>query len=129
MARLAHGPGGGCKKIVGLSATILLAAIMLFVTPEDAYASDTGSWADSDGYVPIYSVCYATNEVGYYNYSWDAYGVYGEILINDCALDRLGAGPMDRQRVIAHELGHSRGLPHSSDPYDVMYPIFTPTGT
>lgn len=111
--------------MVGLLAAVAVAAIMA----EGASASSGSSVADSDGYVPIYSVCYDGYEVGYYEWYSDGYAVYGTVYINDCALDRLGAGPYDRERVVAHELGHSRGLLHSSDPNNYMYPYYTITGT
>jgi len=64
-------------------------------------------------------------------YSWtnDGFATYGEILIDDCALDAMGAGPEDRERVLAHERGHANGLLHSDNPDDLMYPVVPITGT
>jgi Matrixin len=108
---------------------LVLAAGVAAVAAGEADASSTYGYADSDGYVPIYSVCWAGYEVGAYDWYFDGYAVYGTIYINDCALARLGAGPYDRQQVVAHELGHSRGLPHSYDPNSYMYYWLTVTGT
>ena len=129
--------------------------------------------ADSDGNVPVVSVCfgaqqdasggqytgeqqyveaqpaaqqYATNQYdagvqyatgGQYSseqlalYNWynDGYATYGTISIDDCALDAMGAGPGDRERVLAHERGHANGLLHSDNPDDIMYPVVDITGS
>ena len=111
--------------LVGLLMAVAVAAAM----PERAEASYVGWWADSDGYVPVYSACYPGVELAYYDVYYDGYAVYGTIYINDCALARLGAGPYDRQRTIAHEMGHAQGLPHSPDPNSLMYWWYDITGT
>ncbi len=121
--------GMALRSLKLLVASLLAAVAVAAVMADGASASSGSSVADSDGYVPTYSVCYAGYEVGYYEWYSDGYAVYGAIYINDCALTRLGAGPYDRQQVVAHELGHSRGLLHSSDPYSYMYPYYTITGT
>ena len=79
-----------------------------------------GGLVDSDGKVPIESVCYPNAE-------WLAQTggsvlrdadtlrvveVRHRIEINDCRLRKLGAGPRDRERVIAHERAHARGWDH-----------------
>jgi hypothetical protein len=110
--------------LVGLLAAVAAAAVMA----QGAEAS-AGGWADSDGYVPVYSACYPGVELGYYEAYYDGYAVYGTVYVNDCALARLGAGPYDRQRVIDHEMGHARGLPDSADPNSIMYWYYEVTGT
>lgn len=123
-------PVEAARRALKLSvASLLAAATMVVAAPGEADASYTGGWVDSDGYVPVYSTCYAGYEVGSYSWYSDGYTVSGTIYVNDCALQSLGAGPNDRARVIAHEQGHAAGLPHSYDPNDIMYPVTSMTGT
>lgn len=117
--------GGGLSRRLKLSAAALVAAAGVGL----AASGEAEAMADSDGYVPVYSTCDASSQVGYYTWYSDGYTVQGTIYINDCALQRLGAGPNDRQRVLQHEWGHAAGLPHSSDPSSYMYPYTTITGT
>ena len=116
------------RKVKLLALALLTAAAIAAVTPERAEAS-YGSWADSDGHVPVYSACYPGVELGYYEWYYDGYAVYGTVYVNDCALARLGAGPNDRQHVIDHEMGHAGGLTHSPDPDSYMYWYYDITGT
>lgn len=109
------------------TAGLLAAGALAVAAPGAADAHPIS--ADSDGYVPVYSTCAPGNWVGNYYWYNDGYATYGTITINDCALQRLGAGPNDRQRVLDHEWGHAIGLPHSSDPSDLMYPVMYVTGT
>jgi len=92
-------------------------------------------FADSDGYVPVYEVCLPEDPSlgdiggGYLPLDDSFGGVEGVIVVNVCALAELGAGPNDIDYVIAHEMGHARGLEHSADPGDLMYPAYRITGT
>jgi hypothetical protein len=106
-------------KVVKLSlVTLLMAVAMVTLAPDRAEAT------------PIYSVCYPGNEAGSYEWAIDEYGNFTDsIAINECALESLGAGPEDYQRVLEHELGHAQGLDHSSDPSDTMYPEMQIWGT
>lgn len=110
---------------------LLIAAVVAGLMAHGASASEGTTMADSDGYVPVYSVCYSgTGYLGYYSWYYDGQGtVTGAVYVDDCLLADYGAGPYDRQRVIDHEMGHAWGVAHSSDPSSYMYPYYTVTGT
>ena len=125
---LALGKVRGALKLACLA--ILVALALMLATPGEAGAQEAGvTVADSDGYVPVYYTCYAGGELGYYDWYSDGYGVYGSVTIDSCAMDDLGAGPLDYERLLAHEFGHAAGYGHSLDPYDVMYHYMVVTGT
>jgi hypothetical protein len=109
----------------------LLAAVAVAVVMAQGAEASAGGWADSDGHVPVYSVCHSGyGYLAYYAWQSDGYGnVTGAVYVDDCLLADYGAGPYDRQRVIDHEMGHARGLAHSADPGHYMYPHYTVTGT
>ncbi len=83
------------------------------------------------GATPVYGNCYGLGGyVGSYEWAVDEYGNYTDaIYIDECALEDLGAGPTDYDRVLEHEQGHADGLDHSSDPSDTMYPVIMMEGT
>ena len=115
--------------ILALLSLTLMTAVALF-SADQASASSEYVPVDSDGSVPVYSVCHSGyGYLAYYVWTYDGYAVSGAIYVDDCLLAQLGAGPHDRQMVIAHEQGHSVGLPHSSDPASYMYPYYSVTGT
>jgi hypothetical protein len=99
-----------------------------------APATEPPSIADTDGYVPIYSVCfegipsepYVPGAAYIPQYNGDT--IEGIILLDVCAAQELGLGPTDIQRALEHEAGHARGLFHSDDPRDIMYPVLPITG-
>ena len=131
--------GGRRARVAKLAIAAFLAAVAMAVaSPDRAGAEEIGlvppdsdiGFADSDGYVPLYRDC-LPNDLGalYLPYTYDGVTVEGSIVVNECAIERLGVGPTDLERLIAHEGGHSRGLLHSDDPYDIMYPYLPVTGT
>ncbi len=109
---------------VRLLAAVILAAVAVALAAGRADAQESFA-ADSDGYVPTYYSCFAGGGVGYYSWYNDGYTTYGEVTVDSCLMDSLGAGPADYDRVLAHEQGHAAGLGHSSDPNDIMYPYHT----
>lgn len=121
--------GFSWRRAAMLAAGLALAVAISLVPVRDAEASYGGSAVDSDGYVPVVSTCYGGYGTGYYHWVSDGYSVQGTIYVDDCLLRDLGAGPNDRAHIIAHEQGHAAGYGHSSDPYSVMYPTYTITGT
>ncbi len=122
------------RRLAKLSVAVLFAVVTMAVAPP-AFASDVDpSFADSDGYVPVYEVCLPPDpelgEIGGgYVPTFNGPTVEGFIFVNTCALERLGAGPNDIEYVIAHEMGHAAGLEHSDDPSDPMYEAYRITGT
>jgi Matrixin len=119
-----------------LLVSALLAAATLVVVADHAGAQEIDpSIADTDGYVPIYTVCFGSDSSEPY-VPGAAYipfqngdTVEGIILFDVCVAEELGVGPNDIQRALEHELGHARGLLHSDNPNDIMYPVVPITGT
>jgi hypothetical protein len=116
-------------------AAVLLAAAAVAVAADRANAQEVDpSIADTDGLVPIYTVCFGSDSsepfvpgaayIPYYNGDT----VEGIILFDVCVAEELGLGPNDIQLALEHELGHARGLLHSDDPKDIMYPALPITG-
>ena len=104
---------------------IVEAAPIGFLPPD----SDIG-FADTDGNVPLYQACFPGDLGAFYApYTYDGVTVEGSIVVNICALERLGAGPNDIAVLLEHEMGHARGLLHSDDPNDIMYAYLPLTGT
>jgi hypothetical protein len=120
-----------------LVAALLAAAFAALAAPDRAEAAEVGfvgpdsdvGFADTDGYVPIiYSGCLPNNVGAFYAPYYDGYAIQGFIVVNACYLERVGAGPTDLRRLLAHEMGHASGLLHSPDPSDIMYPVLPLTG-
>jgi hypothetical protein len=118
-------------------AALLAAAAMAVATPDPADAADVGflgpdsdiGFVDSDGYVPLYRDCLPNDLGAVYVPYYDGTSIIGSIVINECAIERFGVGPTDLQKLIEHEMGHARGLLHTDDPNDIMYPYLPVTGT
>ncbi len=110
------------------------AAVTAAVDSADAQEVDP-SIADTDGLVPIYTVCFGTDAseplvpgAAYIPYQ-NGDTIEGVILFDVCVAEELGLGPNDIQLALEHELGHARGLLHSDNPNDIMYPVLPITGT
>ncbi len=134
---LALAPTAGMAR----RATKLLIVALLAVATVAAAADRAGaqevdpSIADTDGLVPIYTVCFGSDSseplvpgAAYIPFQ-NGDTVEGVILFDECVAEELGLGPNDIQLAIEHELGHARGLLHSDDPNDIMYPVVPITGT
>ena len=83
------------------------------------------------GATPIYNTCYGLGgDLGSYEWAVDEDGNYTDVIhIDECALEDLGGGPTDYERVLEHEQGHAAGVPHSSEPSDTMHPVLWIEGT
>jgi hypothetical protein len=118
-------------------AALVAAAAMMMAAPGGAGAAEIGfltpdsdiGFADSDGYVPIYRDCLPNDLGAVYVPYYDGTSIIGSIVVNECAIERLGVGPNDLALLLEHEMGHARGLTHSDDPDDIMYPYLPVTGT
>ena len=129
---------GTARKVAKLSvAAFFAAAAMIMMVPVGADAAEIGfltpdsdiGFADSDGYVPIYRDCFPGDLGAVYVPYYDGTSIIGSIVVNECAIERLGVGPNDPALLIEHEMRHARGLLHTDDPNDIMYPYLPVTGT
>ncbi len=129
---------GMARSMVKLSVAALFAATaMVMTTPNGADAAEIGfltpdsdiGFADSDGYVPLYRDCLPNDLGAVYLPYYDGTSIIGSIVINECAIERLGVGPNDLALLLEHEMGHAQGLLHTDDPNDIMYPYLPVTGT
>ncbi len=119
------------------AAAFVAAAAMMITTPGGAGAAEIGfltpdsdiGFADSDGYVPIYRDCLPNDLGAVYVPYYDGTSIIGSIVVNECAIERLGVGEKDLALLLEHEMGHAQGLLHSDDPNDIMYPYLPVTGT
>lgn len=119
------------------AAAFVVAAAMMITTPGGAGAAEIGfltpdsdiGFADSDGYVPIYRDCLPNDLGAVYVPYYDGASIIGSIVVNECAIERLGVGPKDLALLLEHEMGHAQGLLHSDDPNDIMYSVLPITGT
>lgn len=116
------------SRVLKLCVAGLCMALVMAFTAQTAGASAGYSRADSDGYVPVIYSCFGGGSAGSYSWFSNGYQTYGKITINHCLLNSLGAGPRDFARVLAHEMGHSKGLLHNSYGSSVMKPVLFITG-
>jgi hypothetical protein len=126
------------RRAAKLSVAALVAAAgMVMAAPGGAGAAEIGfltpdsdiGFADSDGYVPIYRDCLPNDLGALYVPYYDGTSIIGSIVVNECAIERLGVGSNDLALLLEHEMGHARGLTHSDNPDDIMYPYLPVTGT
>ena len=138
MKTFVRSKAGTARRVAKLSvAAFVAAAAMVVAAPGGAGAAEIGfltpdsdiGFADSDGYVPLYRDCLPNDLGAVYVPYYDGTSIIGSIVVNECAIERLGVGPNDLERLIEHEMGHARGLLHSDDPDDIMYPYLPVTGT
>jgi hypothetical protein len=117
--------------------TLLVTVAMAVMALDHADAAEIGvltpdsdiGFADSDGYVPFYYDCLDNDLGAVYVPYHDGTSIIGSIVVNECAIERLGVGPNDLALLLDHEMGHARGLTHSDNPDDIMYPYLPVTGT
>jgi hypothetical protein len=127
---------GTVRRTVKLLMAALLAVATVAVATDRAGAQEIDpSIVDTDGLVPIYTVCFGSDAseplvpgAAYIPYQ-NGDTIEGIILFDVCVAEELGLGPNDIQLAIEHELGHARGLTHSDDPNNIMYPVLPITGT
>lgn len=103
--------GGG---VVLVAAGVLLISYAALAAPR--YGPQERQ-IDSDGRVPVVSVCLPRQEwlagADYRRLTRDGEPlVRAKVRVNDCLLEKLGAGPQDRHNVISHEMAHTRGWDH-----------------
>lgn len=110
-------------RTVRICVAALCMTLITALAAGEADANVSSVSADSDGYVPITYSCLGSGAAGIY--SWLSIGgqTYGKVTVDQCLLESFGAGPQDFARVIAHEMGHSKGLLHSSYASSIMSPV------
>ena len=121
---------------------MLVAIIWVYLgTPVAEVETKTGGGlVDSDGKIPIESVCHPNAEWAAQTGAsvlrdadtLRAVEVRYRIEINGCRLRKLDAGPRDRARIIAHEKAHARGWDHwEGTPWTnaAFFPRYRITGT
>src|ERR687892_166890 len=89
------------------AAAFVAAAAMVVAAPGGAGAAEIGfltadsdiGFADSDGYVPLYRDCLPNDLGAVYVPYYDGTSIIGSIVVNECAIERLGVGPNDLARL------------------------------
>lgn len=115
-------------RAVKLCVAGLCMVLVMALTAQEAGASTGPVSVDSDGYVPVVYSCFGGGAVGFYSWFFNGGQTYGKVIINRCLLNSLGAGPQDFARVVAHEMGHARGLVHNHHASSFMNPVIFITG-
>lgn len=104
----------GAKKATAATAALAVAVAAILAWGVPAGASHQ---PDSDGYAPVVSVCdaegvWTATHIPTEQANEDGPYVFSIIVLNECELAKIGAGPEQVYETIRHEQAHAAGWDH-----------------